>query len=188
MKLYKMKTRLYKKLRAFHGGYVNEKILKIKVGDLLHDCDGFNHRVKSIEFFKLVIDKKTATCWNQKLESLGKGAFIGNKGPDPTGIKPRKKQRYYIIDHEILREDGSCFCGCGAFPEEPKSRDEIEKYVLSWDNPDGWETINQGTLDGFGDADNFKKMVDTLKSGEHICDEDGILLDEFRQQQTEKEN
>lgn len=129
--------------------------------------------MKSVEFIKFVIDKKTPTCWNQKLEALGKSAFVGNQGPDPTGIKPRKKQRYYIIDHEILREeDDCCFCGCGAFPEEPKSRDEIEKYVLSWDNEDGWEIINQGSLDGFGDATNFRAMLDEIKSGGHICDED----------------
>lgn len=67
-------------------------------------------------------------------------------------------------------------CGCHSFPESPRSREEIERYTLSWDNEDGWEIINQGSLDGFGDATNFRVMVDEIKNGGHICDEDGILF------------
>jgi hypothetical protein len=186
MKLYKgMSRRLFKKLYRYHGG-INVKrfnqIAALKVGDVIHDCDGFNHRIKSIEFFKQPIDHKMATCSNTKENEYIDRTIAETKGypkKDITGIKPRRRGRSYICDFEVMPEDGGCFCGCGAFPEKAHSRDEIEKYVLSWDCEEGWETINQGILNGLGDSNNIKKMIEALKNGEHICDENGIRYEQF---------
>lgn len=186
MKLRKrIKKRLFFKLRRYHGGLWNnvDRILALKPGVLLHDCDGFNHRVKSIEFHKLYIDATTATCMSKKQAAHVDRAIKETKNcpeKDVCGAKPRRKARWYIADVTALDGDGHCFCGCGAFPEAPKSREEIEKYLLGWDCEKGWEGINQGAMSGFGDASNFSAMIAVLKAGGHVCDEDGIQLEQFR--------
>jgi hypothetical protein len=174
MKLYKGLTkRLYKKLVRFHGGWVNEEILKVKVGDLVHDCDGFNHRVKSIEFFKFHIDSKTETCSNRACKDNDE------KNIDKTGIKPRGKSRWYISDVEAIKaEDGNCFCGCHAFPEKPRTREDIETEILHWDSE---EMKEMRDIAAKGENwEKFEQWLVVLKSGGHICDKDGILLEEFR--------
>jgi hypothetical protein len=152
MKPYKgIKKRLYKKIikgggRRFFG---REEILGVKEGDLLHDCDAFNHRAKSIEFFKT-----------------------------------HTRRGWFICDYFAIKDDGNSFCGCNSFPEKPHSREEIEAYVLRWNDEKGEysdsveEQIQQvSQMEGW---EKFKKWVEVLKSGGHICDEDGILLEEFR--------
>lgn len=180
-----IKKRLFFRLRRYHGGLWHnvDRILALKPGDLLHDCDGFNHRVKSIEFHKLYIDATTATCMSKRQAELVDRTIKETKNfpeKDVCGAKPRKKSRWFIRDVTVIAEDGNCFCGCGAFPEAPKPREEIEKYLLGWDCEKGREIIDQGAMNGIGDASNFSEMIAVLKEGGHVCDEDGIQLERFK--------
>ena len=180
-----IRKRLYFKLRRYHGGLWHnvDKILALKPGNLLHDCDGFNHRVKSVEFHKLYLDAKTATCTSKEQSAHVDRSLRETKGypeKDVCGAKPRKRPRWFVQDVTVIAEDGNCFCGCSAFPEAPKTREEIEKYLLGWDCEKGWEIINQGTMNGIGDTENFRAMIAEIKSGGHICDGDGVQLERFR--------
>jgi hypothetical protein len=185
MRLYKgIKKRLYKKLAHFHGGWVKKEALRIKKGDLIHDCDGFNHHVKNIKFFKFLIDRATETCWNREMKDEHSGIKSLGTYKSQGSVKPRKKQRWFIQDVEAIKDDGNSFCGCNSFPEKPHTREEIEAYVLRWNDEKGEysdsveEQIQQASqMEGW---EKFKKWVEVLKSGGHICDEDGILLEEFR--------
>lgn len=161
-----LKKRLIKKLVRYHGQYIrNDRTLKVKPGDLLHDCDGFNHRVKSIEFFRFQVDKTEPTC-------------VAGK----SGVKPRGKPRWFLYDFDAIREDGKAFCGCPSFPEKPASRADIESYWLGWDCPEGLTTIGDFRMNPA-----FDTMVKTLREGGHFCDEDGVLLPEFARLIRERE-
>jgi hypothetical protein len=144
MKLYKgIKKRLYKKIVKGGIRFNKKEIFVIKEGDLLHDCDAFNHRVKSIEFFK----SYTRRGW-------------------------------FLCDYEAIKDDGNAFCGCNAFPEKPHSRKEIEAYILEWDSEEMKEQREIAQK-----SENWEKMemwLSVLRKGGHICNKEGVLLEEFR--------
>lgn len=112
--------------------------LSIRPGDLVHDCDGFNHVVSKVPFYH-------TTMWTTNS---------------------------IILDIcQIEFEDGRLSCGCSP-PEKPLTREEIESYHKSWYNE---EKLKQW----WEDFTIHLKRYKALMSGQHICDENGILLPEF---------
>lgn len=114
-------------------------MLSFKPGDLAHDCDGFNHRVKGYIYY--YVDRSHAS---------------------------------FLLVNQLVFEDGRYSCGCPGGPETPKPRDEIEQFF----NP-APEQIEKMKRDGWWTKQS-QVTYDTLRSGKHICDENGILLPEFR--------
>jgi hypothetical protein len=79
--------------------------LKFKVGDLVHDCDGFNHTIKDYCVYHV-----NSSTW---LESY-------------------PKNETYVIDLDQFEfEGGRLSCGCSA-PSPPISKEEIERYMWEW--------------------------------------------------------
>ena len=82
----------------------------------------------------------------------------------------------WVIDvDQFEKQNGGWSCGCETSPDPPVSREYIEQYIKKYLNDpklneQGWVT-NEG-LD--------KKRREALNNGEHICDERGILLEEYK--------
>jgi hypothetical protein len=123
--------------------------LTLKPGDLINDCSSFNVRIKY---------------------------------SDPDYIKTGNG--WYIYDFTFtLESGGSCsliHCGVEAAP----SRDKVESDWIKW--AEGY--INSGYLEQWCGKSKalfnkqlaaLNKRIDILKSGGHITDEDGCLLEEF---------
>ncbi len=125
--------------------------LTLNPGDLINDCTGYNVVVRDVE---------------PEIVQTGRG--------------------WYIYDVLFSTEPfgGNCSLrNCGVVP--PMSREQIEKEHLSYME---WY-INSGKLakwhknDEAGYQKSYQTMmakIELLKSGGHICDERGIILEEFR--------
>lgn len=80
------------------------KEASVREGDLIHDCDGFNHRVES------------ATIVMNRV-----GSWRYPKGSNGT----------YMREVDIVITGGQYRCSCSP-PSPPLPREEIEKWFLSW--------------------------------------------------------
>lgn len=164
----RIKKRLLKKLVKFHVGlhhYAKAMAWsKVRPGDLLHDCDGFNHRVESVLMFYHYVDSVSAGYTR---------ATHGTKC-----AKPRRRLRRFVADWEALRDDGRTFCGCSG-PQKPLSRRQIEANFLWWDTEEGRAKLQLwgGPLEGL---ERLEEKLTILRGGGHICDEDGCLLEALR--------
>ncbi|MFA6050009.1 MAG: hypothetical protein WC761_02325 [Candidatus Paceibacterota bacterium] len=117
--------------------------LKYKVGDVVGDCDGSNHIIKKIVWYK-----STNNRW------WGHG------------------QRGYALylKHHIF-EDGTYSCGCSGSPEDPRSREVIEK---------AWTDLDQSEQDELEVDSREWKIFCWIKAGGHVYDENGIMLPAWR--------
>ena len=125
--------------------------MTLNPGDLINDCSGFNVVVRDVE---------------------------------PEIVQARRG--WYIYDVLFTTEPfgGNCSLrNCGVIP--PMSREQIEKKHLSYME---WY-INSGKLKFWHGKDEeafqksyqlMKNKIDLLKSDGHICDERGIVLEEYR--------
>ena len=83
--------------------------------------------------------------------------------------------RGWVIDvDQFEKSNGGWSCGCPDGPNPPTSREDIEQYMNAYLNDpklkeQGWVTDNPINV----------KRRDALNNGEHICDERGILLEDF---------
>lgn len=133
--------------------------LKVNPGDLINDCTGLNRYVISSE--------------PQKQTFRHGGWIIYNVD-------------FEVSDDKDAKQGGYCsLLNCGVGPA--LDRDVCEKEILIFMNH--WMTDPKAGAHWFGGFDNpkYKDLIEicfrkweALKKGEHICDERGILLPEFR--------
>src|SRR3990167_6194300 len=119
-------------------------LLALKPGNIVHDCSGFNHRVKStcVIYGTIVYDNL-----------LGQPAFklIDRKHNDPH-------LSWFISDVGVQ-------CGCCedniqlCHPEEPQSVASIEEYIREWDTPEALKIANEWEFS------NTLKCIDALRAG-----------------------
>jgi hypothetical protein len=101
--------------------------------------------------------------WVEGIRSFKHWSYTGK-----TNIKG------WAIDiDQFEKSNGGWSCGCNTSPDPPTSREDIEKYMTAYLNDpklkeQGW------TVSALDD-----RRRDALNRGEHICDERGILLDEY---------
>jgi hypothetical protein len=91
----------------------------------------------------------------------------------------RWKQKRHISIFEIdqlIREDGCYTCGCPGGPDDPWTNEQIFKYQRY-----SKDEIEEAKKEGWW-HDHRQKIQDALEQGIPICDDDGILLQEFRRQ------
>ena len=95
------------------------------------------------------------------------------KGPINYGFIKWYKTTYIFQLDQVEFEDGRWSCGCPGGPRPAWTREQIEKYMLLTD-----EEIARSKADGWW-SDLAQKRQNALRAGQHICDENGILLPEF---------
>lgn len=110
-------------------------------GQLVHDCDGLNHRIDKID-----------------------PIIYGNDFADI----------YSGVEHTFA--DGLRDCGCmRGVLDLPPTQEQIEKWITGY--------LEQHELDtaetGWPLNDCAKKRLAALRAGEHITDDDGVLLPEY---------
>jgi len=151
----KAKARLAKALarRCSTWAFSQDKrFTTLKIGDVINDCSGYNHVVKEI---------------TPKYLKVGKG--------------------HVLCDITFTTDNGGrcSLTSCGV--EVNVSREIIEKrhleYYETWVKGAGGQTW-YGPEDTWTDQTRADmaladRRAETLKSGGHICDEQGFLLEEF---------
>lgn len=125
----------------------------LKVGDVVHDCDGFNH----------VVANQTES---HKFPAL----FFRS-----LSWELRRKGYVAVCDLQLKWDDTQdtpgCFsCGCYAGFRPAWSREDVEARFVSF-----WEAYNKT----WANEPWQKEAVLVLKSGGHICDERGVLFPEW---------
>jgi hypothetical protein len=111
--------------------------LQFKPGDLVHDCDGFNHRIKRFVKYR---------WWNG------------------------------VIDIEVEFENGGRACGCNISPKPPRTREYIEECFKSMELTEVKEGDESWT---WWNKKHQAALRQAVLRGEHVVDEDGILLPAF---------
>lgn len=131
--------RLYKgnKRKAFmvlNAYTMNEQLTKLsfKPGDIVNDCDAFNHRIKE---------------W-----------------------LPRQFSNVTLVE-QFVDEQGQWSCGCGGSPDPAGTREEIEEYFNY--------TKEQVEAQGGWWTELAQARGEALRRGDHICDENGFVYNEF---------
>lgn len=127
--------------------------MKLKPGDVVHDCSGFNHIVGKTEisfgttsgrYYDIIAELKT--------------------------LYPPAKMPWFIDEVYVYCEcHGNNLC----HPEWPVSVENIIEWVKGWDCSDGWDTINKWEMN------DIKKCVEALRENKVICDSNGCILPEY---------
>jgi len=106
--------------------------LTLTPGDLVHDCDGFNHRIVEI-----------TTFW---------GTYR------PIGRKGKGK---FLCDVSIVVEDDNYACSCGwGAGKTPGTKAEIEAYWRMPTTPLGWENLDNARAHYKAILDRGDELVD----------------------------
>lgn len=134
--------------------------LRFKKGDLVNDCDGMNHILRS-----WLPGRRSSENWIG--HDTGEGdnyEWVGHPGTSVIAL-----DQFEIADNHWS-------CGCPYSPDPPETREEIEKHTLAYlIDPD----VIAG---GWASEEHCQRQREALQAGRHICDERGILLDEFKPQ------
>ena len=151
-RFYKGKGRLVK--RDLSGGRLDYLLMlfSIPVGTVVHDCDGFNHVVKGLT---------GADRWEV--------CIPGGRLRRPT---------WYWDDNQLEFSDveGRLSCGCPCGIQPARSREDIEKWYRGYLD---YQVPRDPDRKGFITERDIL-LHQALKEGRHICDERGIMLEEFR--------
>lgn len=132
--------------------------LSFNPGDLVYDCDGFNHVICGlVEEY----ESGDGICrfWNDSGKNFRKLYNV-------DGLSIPHIPQFVFSDGTY-----SCRCSLGLCP--PKTREEIEARVLS--------SLEKNLKLGCSFVAYKSERYQALTNGEHICDENGILLYEFRE-------
>lgn len=152
----RVKSRQAKALaRACYTFYfsIDHEFQKLKVGDTINDCSGFNKTIKKIipEYYS--------------------------------------KQRGQVLCSVTLVTHDGCHCSltnCGIELNvsreviEAKHLEFIEGYVFGsggemwYGSEDTWNDETRANIA------KYKRRAETIRAGNHICDERGFLLDQFK--------
>ena len=132
------------------------RTFKLKVGDIVNDCDGFNHVIRGLSN-----NKDHLTPLDPQID------FLRDNHTSGVSVAPWNIPQY-------LFEDGYLSCGCPTGCEPAMSREDIEEYFLSMTD----EYIAEEKRRGWWNA-NAQKRVDAVRAGRHLCDERGILYPEY---------
>lgn len=133
-----------------------------KVGDITHDCDGFNHVISQIEVtwynpytyrYPREHAKWLKGCVYPMVDCYYDDTYLDGSGEK----KPYK--------HPV------CTCGALNGARPPSTQKEIEDWVLSWKDEKA-----QDIADGWGWSEQFDGWIQTLEAGGHIVDERGLLI------------
>lgn len=127
------------------------RFLCLEPGDVVQDCDGFNHVFKELLPLRFHHSR-----WASR--ELGIASVRG---------------WVFHVDQCVF-EDGQRSCGCSP-PCLPESREDIEAGMSTFLNDPahvGWDSpLNE-------------ELRKRLNTGEFICDEQGLLLEELRKLQS----
>ena len=151
-RFYKGKGRLVK--RDLSGGQLDYLLMlfSIPVGTVVHDCDGFNHIVKGIA---------GAHKWEVYIP-----------------CRSLRRPTWYWHDNQLEFSDveGRLSCGCPRGIQQARSREDIERWYRGYLD---YQVPRDPDLKGFITERDIL-LHQALKEGRHICDERGIMLEEFR--------
>lgn len=153
-RFYKGRGRLVK--RDLSGGQLDYLLMlfSLPAGSIVHDCDGFNHIVKGLAGpYRLRLPKAGYRCW-----------------------RGYTKTEYWYDDQlEFSDIQGRLSCGCPMGLEPARSREDIEGWMKGFLD----YYVPRDTGEGFI-TKRHRLMYEALQSGEHICDERGIMLEAFK--------
>lgn len=150
MRLYKHVSRLA--VRRSINRQLEKRLVwasRLKPGDLINSCTGFNERI-------VTVDREV--CYT-------------------------RHNGWFVYDFIFLTEATGCaLVGCGV--KDPLPRDYIENRHLEFltnyissGQAKTWYGLDSQKYEAF--MARSAKIIETLKSGGHICDEDGRLKPEF---------
>lgn len=150
-KLYHRMTRFaFKKAVSSHVAKRIKWALSLKPGDIINDCTGFNVKIIEVQ----------PEVWQ-----TGRGWYISN------------------VDFKVTPFGGICsLIHCGIVPEISREKVEAD-WLVHTEN-----YINSGALarwygsdvDAYNEAlKGMQKRIDVLKSGGHITNERGMILQEY---------
>ena len=157
------KKRLAKKYmgsRAFNEFFKNGLP---KIGDLTHDCDGFNHVISQTE---VIMYHACAYRWPKPYPKWLKGAAF-------PFIDCYYDDTYLDAESGEMKPCKRPVCSCGGLngARPPSTQKEIEDWVLSWK-----DEKTQEIAGGWGWSEKFDGWIQTLEAGGHIVDERGLLI------------
>lgn len=169
MKEWGFKGRLWTGRRSYREkNWVAEDILAvlppIKSKTLVHDCDGFNHEVLGLLKVGGVMSREDIGEINAMKKDRWGFSFFASEIP------------------QLLFTDGTFSCGCSAGVTAPRTREQIESYFGELDEAQIADLKKNGWWSPLAQF-----RFNAIKAGDHICDERGIVLDEFSEDFTRKE-
>ena len=149
-RFYKGKGRLVKRDLSYGQLEYLLMLFSIPAGSIVHDCDGFNHIVKGLA---------GASKWEVSIR-----------------YKSMRRKTYYWYDDQLEFSDikGQLSCSCQRGIQEARSRADIEKWYRGYLDYYAPQDTGQGFI-----TERDRLMHTALKEGRHICDERGIMLEEF---------
>jgi hypothetical protein len=131
-----------------------------KIGDLTHDCDGFNHVITEVEN----VPYRPRPWWvTRKVDS----AINEESYKDLR----RQLKKTFIPDVNIFHSNGRLVCACNHAWQRPFTREEIESWALEWT-----KMKEQQIAGGWGWDPVCDTWADIINSGGHIVDEKGLLI------------
>ena len=164
--------------RMLRGSWMQTLLYKLqfKVGDLVNDCDGYNHIITKImthytKSEKWIGHERRKNPSAKKFPRAGQLGSPFYKNPSDYKWVGLKGTKVVELDQFEFGE-GHWSCGCSGSPEAPHSREELESTMLEFLK--GWEDREK--------YPHHAKMFEALNAGNHILDDQGILLPEFKEE------
>lgn len=181
------KKRLAKK---YLGNKIFNKLFRHgipKVGDLTHDCDGFNHIIERVdvvydypESIGLAYNNMINRWWYSSSEGekkliarIEKNSKRRIKGVIIPMVECFYPSRYTDKNSGEIRPYEHIVCGCqGICWQIPLERKDIESWALRWT-----EMKESQIVGGWGWDPQCDTWADIINSGGHIADERGLLIE-----------
>lgn len=192
-----MSKRFWKGKKRLAKKYLGNRIFNMlfdngvpKVGDLTHDCDGFNHIITrvSIEYdipMSWGLSKKLYRFFTSSSSPKGKFKSSSAKGKSQIhrtaeqsrrqirGVKIPYIETYYpskYTEDGVTKEYEHSVCGCqGIGWQRPLPREEIESWALLWT-----KMKEQQIAGGWGWDPVCDTWTEIILSGGHIVCEKGL--------------
>jgi hypothetical protein len=173
-----------KKLRSRDLDNMTDTLNFYSLGAVVSDCDGYNHRIAGWVNMKETVSINGKMCFastttpKSKIFQYEFNTWYGAGRRSPKRERNEKMRGpnygYWLQLPRVSYVDGSLSCGCSASPGCPETREEIEGGTLEHykNNPEEFQQLDENSR-------SFK-IYCWLKAGGHICDEDGIMLPEWK--------
>lgn len=168
-KLYRgSRFRALRRLGKWSRSELQLKLENCKRGQVVNDCDYFNHRIK---------------CWLPEHRDEGSRKLNGRMFQQSWRGWGDKVKGYFLDLPQVVFEDDRYSCGCNISPCDPVPREVIEQEYLLFLEESMAESDNEKWIK----TDICQARYNALKAGGHICDADGVLLPEFTEHRDEPE-